>query len=105
MYIFGVLDKRRTPIFLECGPPVDRAATNTYGTAHALPRDLDCTVEQLLHHPSPSLDPVLLIERPEELRRLDNCKPAIALQIGKQFIKQITTRGKVGVQYEDVLPG
>ena len=79
MYIFGVLDQCRAPIFLEGGPPVDRTCTNADRTVHALPGNLNSSIKEFLHRPSPALDPVLLVEHSEVLRGLDNRNPPIVL--------------------------
>jgi hypothetical protein len=104
VHVLGVLDQRRTTILPERGTPVDGTGTDTDGAVAALPGDLHRAVEEFLHRPRPALDPALLIEHPEVLRRLDDPNPWVALHIGKQLVEQVRARSEIGVEDEDVLP-
>ncbi len=59
-------------------------------------------VEELLDGSGTTLDPVLRVKYAEVLRRLDDAKPAVRLQVGKQLVEKIRSRGEVGVQHQDV---
>src|SRR5262245_42284931 len=104
MHVLGMLNQCRTTVLAERRTPVDGAGTYADGTVPALPGDLDRAVEQLLHRPGPTLDPVLLVQQPEVLRRLDDSDHRIGLQVRKQLVEQIRARSEVGVEDEDVLP-
>lgn len=62
------------------------------------------SVEELLSHARPALDPRLLFTAPEELGRLQDGHVLVG-EVGRRFPQELRPRAEVGVEDYDDLPG